>query len=103
MTPLRVHLDTDIGGDLDDLCALALLLRAPGVELVGLTTVIDDAGRRAGYARRTLALAGRADVLVAAGADVRLDRYAQPTGLPPEEQFWASPVPPAPGPLDVAL
>jgi hypothetical protein len=26
-----VHLDTDIGGDIDDLCALAMLLRWPGV------------------------------------------------------------------------
>jgi hypothetical protein len=25
--PRRIHLDTDIGGDMDDLCALALLLR----------------------------------------------------------------------------
>lgn len=100
---LRVHLDTDIGGDLDDICALAFLLRCPDVELVGVTTVIDDGGRRAGYARRALALAGRNDLPVAAGADVSLGRFAQPTDLPPEEHFWPSPVTPMPGPLDAAL
>jgi hypothetical protein len=26
-----VHVDTDIGGDIDDLCALAMLLRWSGV------------------------------------------------------------------------
>ncbi len=37
---VKVHLDTDLGGDIDDLCALALLLRWPeGVQLTGVTTV----------------------------------------------------------------
>jgi inosine-uridine nucleoside N-ribohydrolase len=34
---LRVHLDTDFGGDTDDACALAMLLGWPGVEVVGIT------------------------------------------------------------------
>ena len=34
---MRVHLDTDIGGDVDDLCALAMLLGWPGVEVTGIT------------------------------------------------------------------
>ncbi len=34
-----MHLETDIGGDTDDLCALAMLVGWPGVELVGVTTV----------------------------------------------------------------
>jgi hypothetical protein len=36
---LRVHLDTDLGSDTDDLCALAMLLGWPDVEVVGVTTV----------------------------------------------------------------
>ncbi len=32
---MRIHLDTDLGGDTDDACALAMLLGWPGVELVG--------------------------------------------------------------------
>ena len=100
---VRVHLDSDIGGDIDDLCALALLLRAPEVEITGTTTVIDHDGKRAGYARYALELAGQPRIPVAAGADVSLGRYSMPTGLPPEGQFWPRPVPPLPGPLEAAL
>ncbi len=56
---MLVHLDTDLGGDTDDACALALLLGQADVELAGITTVADRAGRRAGYARHCLNLAGR--------------------------------------------
>jgi inosine-uridine nucleoside N-ribohydrolase len=101
--PAKLHLDTDIGGDLDDLCALALVLAWPGVELTAVTTVADAAGRRAGYARRALALAGREGVPVAAGADVALGRFRYAPGYPPEARYWPQPVPPAPGPLEAAL
>ncbi|HEX8283062.1 MAG TPA: nucleoside hydrolase [Pyrinomonadaceae bacterium] len=99
-----IHLDTDIGGDIDDLCALALVLAWPGAELVALTTVSDDGGRRAGYARHALALAGRSDVPVAAGADISLGCYQPTPGFPArEDDYWPEPVPPAPGPHDAAL
>jgi purine nucleosidase len=101
--PVTLHLDTDIGGDLDDLCALALVLAWPGVQLGALTTVAEAAGRRAGYARRALALAGRSGVPVAAGADVALRRYRYVPGYPPDARYWPEPAPPAPGPLDAAL
>src|SRR5215471_13488469 len=68
MGRIKVHLDTDIGGDIDDLCALALLLNWPDVEITGITTVLEHGGKRAGYARYALALAGRGEVPVAAGA-----------------------------------
>lgn len=99
----KLHLDTDIAGDIDDLCALAMLLKWPGVELAGLTTNSDDGGRRAGYARYALRLAGRDDVRVAAGADVSLGCYRVHPGLPEEAQYWPEPVPPAPGVLEDAL
>jgi len=60
----RIHLDTDIGGDTDDLCALAMLLGWPGVEFVGVTTCSDPGGLRAGLARYALRLAGREGALV---------------------------------------
>jgi hypothetical protein len=56
---VKLHLDTDLGGDIDDLCALGMLLDWPGVELLAVTTVADDRGRRAGAARYALDLAGR--------------------------------------------
>ena len=54
----RIHLDTDIGGDIDDLCALAMLLGWADAELVGVTTCSDSGGLRAGLARHALRLAG---------------------------------------------
>ena len=56
---MRVHLDTDLGGDTDDACALAMLLGWSGVELVGVTTVADPGGRRAGCVAHCLGLAGQ--------------------------------------------
>ena len=103
MGRIKVHLDTDIGGDIDDLCALALLLKWPDVEITGITTVLEDHGKRAGYACYALALAGRNDVPVAAGADVRLGCFGREAGLPPESRYWPEPVRPSPGPIEAAL
>lgn len=100
---MKLHLDTDIGGDLDDLCALAMLLRWPGVELTGITTAAEQGGRRAGYVRYTLALAGRDDVPVAAGADVTVPPYRYVPDYPPDEVLWPEPIAPAPGPIEQAL
>ena len=100
---LKLHLDTDLGGDIDDLCALAMVLNWPDVELLAVTTNSDDRGRRAGYTRYALGLAGREDIAVAAGADVSLDCYRVRPGLPDENVYWPEPIPPAPTPLDQAL
>jgi inosine-uridine nucleoside N-ribohydrolase len=99
----RLHLDTDLGGDIDDLCALALALSWPAVELTGITTNQDDRGRRAGDVRNALHLAGREDVPVAAGADVALGCFRIFPGLPDAAVYWPEPIPPAPSSLDVAL
>ena len=44
---IKVHVDTDLGGDIDDLCALAMLLRREDVEITGITTVAENGGKRA--------------------------------------------------------
>ena len=67
-TPRPAVLDTDIGTDVDDVLALALLLRAPEVDLVGVTTVYGDTTLRARMARAVCDRLGRADVVIAAGA-----------------------------------
>ena len=59
----KIHLDTDIGGDMDDLCALAMLLRWPDLEITGVTTVSEEHGRRAGYAYYVLNLVGALPLL----------------------------------------
>jgi purine nucleosidase len=100
---MKLHLDTDLGGDIDDLCALAMLCKWPGVELSAITTNQDNGGRRAGYVRYALNLAGRPEMPVAAGADSSLNCYRFFPGLPDEKRYWPKPIPPAPGPLDAAL
>lgn len=100
----KVHLDTDLGGDIDDLCALAMLLRWKDVEITGITTVAEATGRRAGYARYVLNLEGRGNVPVAAGADVSEGFYRYPAlDYPDEERYWSKSIPPSPNPLDEAL
>lgn len=89
---LRIHLDTDIGSDPDDACALAMLAGWPGVELTGVTTTIDPGGRRAGYAALCLELAGLGGVPVAAGAEVSLTSLRLPGEIPPDERYWGGPV-----------
>src|SRR5512136_856548 len=99
----KLHLDTDIGGDIDDLCALAMLLNWPDAELLAVTTNQDDRGRRAGYTRYALRLAGRDDIPVASGADASLDCYRIYPGLPDEAVYWPEPVSPELTSLDQAL
>jgi len=62
-----VLLDTDIGTDVDDAIALALLLASPEIDLCGVTTVSGDTELRARIARKLLALGGRPDVPITAG------------------------------------
>ncbi|HET6596401.1 MAG TPA: nucleoside hydrolase [Anaerolineales bacterium] len=100
----KIHLDTDLGGDIDDLCALAMLLRWEGVELTGITTVAEAHGRRAGYARYVLGLEGKSDIPVAAGADVSGGFYRYPElGYPDEQRYWPEPIVPSPNILNEAL
>ncbi len=100
---IKVHLDTDLGGDIDDLCALVMLLRWPDVELTGITVVGDDHGKRTGYVKYVLGLAGRQSIPVAAGADVSQGFYRYELGLPQEERYWPELVAPSPNPIGEAI
>lgn len=100
---MLIHLDTDIGGDLDDLCALALLLRSKGVQISGITTVAENGGKRAGIARYVLGLERRGEIPVAAGADNAGGFYPFELGLPDEKRYYPDPIPPSPGPVEAAL
>ncbi len=64
---IPVILDTDIGSDIDDTWALALLLNSPELDLKLVTTVTGDTVYRAKIAARMLEVAGRADVPVGLG------------------------------------
>ncbi|MEQ7127010.1 nucleoside hydrolase [Actinopolymorpha sp. B11F2] len=97
---MRIHLDTDLGGDPDDICALGLLLGWPDVEIVGITTTIDPGGRRAGYAAYCLDLVGRRDIPLAAGAELSLTTLRSADPIVDDERYWprtAVPLPARPG------
>jgi inosine-uridine nucleoside N-ribohydrolase len=99
---MRIHLDTDLGGDPDDACALAMLLGWPGVELVGITTTLDRGGRRAAYVAHCLALAGRDDIPVAAGSEVSLTTL-RPADPFIDDPYWPRHLVPRPSPPGAAL
>ncbi|KAA6457631.1 nucleoside hydrolase [Acidobacteria bacterium AB60] len=65
--PQLAILDTDIGDDIDDAFALALVLRSPEIKLLGITTTFADTELRARLTDRYLAAAHRTDIPVAAG------------------------------------
>src|SRR6185503_15461367 len=101
---LKIHLDTDLGGDIDDLCALVMLLRWPQeIQITGITTVGEINGRRAGQVKYVLGLAGRTEVPVAAGADIAQGFYPYELGLPPEERYWPEPIVPVSNAAAVAV
>jgi purine nucleosidase len=85
----RIVLDTDIGGDIDDAMALALVLASPELELVAVTTVNGSTRQRARHAQTILHLAGRDDVPVYVGAGPTLSPAdpAYPAGYRPADAY----------------
>ncbi|MGE5609333.1 MAG: nucleoside hydrolase [Bacillota bacterium] len=65
---IPVLLDTDIGSDIDDAVALAYLLQQPRCELLGITTVTGDVGKRAACAEVICRATGRTDMPIHCGA-----------------------------------
>ena len=64
----RVILDTDIGTDVDDCLALAVVLGSPELALEGVTCVYGDVDLRARMVRALLRLRSAGGVPVPAGA-----------------------------------
>src|SRR5688572_10007782 len=64
----KILLDTDIGTDVDDAVCLAYLLSHPDCELLGITTVTGEAGKRAALASVLCQAAGR-EIPIYSGAD----------------------------------
>jgi inosine-uridine nucleoside N-ribohydrolase len=66
--PVPIIFDTDIGDDIDDALALALILQSPELDLRAVTTVVDDTETRTRLALKELKLYGRGEVPVGTGA-----------------------------------
>jgi purine nucleosidase len=62
-----VIFDTDIGSDVDDILALAVLVNSPELKLVGVTTVYGDTVRRARITKAACQALKRSDVAVVVG------------------------------------
>jgi purine nucleosidase len=66
-SPEKVIIDTDIGDDIDDAFAIALALKSPELEILGVSTTFGDTEARAKIVDRLLGEAGRTDIPVVAG------------------------------------
>jgi inosine-uridine nucleoside N-ribohydrolase len=67
----KIILDTDIGDDIDDAFALALAMRSPEIEIVGITTAWGDTTLRAGLVQRFLKENGAPEIPIAVGIATR--------------------------------
>lgn len=72
-----IVLDTDIGTDIDDAFALAMVIQSKDLDLKAVTTVSGDAQARARIAAKMLAEAGMSQVPVAAGKADEKPAFAQ--------------------------
>ena len=65
--PQKIIIDTDIGDDIDDAFAVALALRSPEVQILGISTTFGDVETRAKLLDRLLGEAGHEDIPVTVG------------------------------------
>jgi inosine-uridine nucleoside N-ribohydrolase len=63
----KVIIDTDIGDDVDDAFALALAVKSPELEILGVTTAFGETEVRAQIVDRFLGEVGRTEIPVMAG------------------------------------
>jgi purine nucleosidase len=73
----KIIIDTDIGDDIDDAFAIALALKAPELEILGITTVFQNAGMRAKQAKALLTSYKAEKVPVYKGLGKPLSRKGQ--------------------------
>jgi len=66
-SPGKIIIDTDIGDDIDDAFALALAVKSPELQILGVTTTFGDTETRARIAQRLLTEIGRPEIPVRAG------------------------------------
>ncbi len=81
--PLPVILDTDLGDDIDDTWALAMLLRSPELDPRLIITAFRNTRARAQIVAKLLHIAGRADIPIGVGVPTA------DTPLPPQAP-WAA-------------
>ncbi len=88
MEKIKVLIDTDIGGDVDDALALAMALNTPWIEIVGITNVYLANAWRAGVTKHLLEVYGRADIPVCTGAEKPLIGWWDESRIPNSSQDY---------------
>lgn len=87
---IKVILDSDLGSDVDDAFALALLLASPELEIVGITLGHGQTDKRGRLACRLLYETGREDIPVALGRPTSLVvGHPEIAGADPRQFSWA--------------
>ncbi|WP_369976512.1 nucleoside hydrolase [Xanthomonas bundabergensis] len=79
----KVVVSTDIGDDIDDAFALALLLRSPELDVLGIASAWGDTGLRAQLLQRLLRQAGRSAIPLAIGQQTA-------SAIPFSQERWAA-------------
>ncbi len=77
MKKIRILIVTDLGDDVDDAAALMLALGCPDLEILGITTVFQDAVKRKEMVADLLKQWGREDIPVHSGAGSALMETAR--------------------------
>lgn len=72
---MNIFLDFDIGGDVDDMMCLALLLSRREFDVTGITTTLGNVWERANETRVFLEAAGRGEIPVACGCSATMGPY----------------------------
>jgi purine nucleosidase len=85
--PQKVILDTDIGDDIDDAYALALVLTSPELKLLGVTTAWGNTGLRAQLVEGLLCESGQQNIPVFIGVPTKANNVFT-------QASWASRFPP---------
>jgi inosine-uridine nucleoside N-ribohydrolase len=90
----KVILDTDIGDDIDDAFALALVLSSPEIDLLGVTTAWGNTQLRARIVDRLFCETGKEEIPIFAGIDttskIAMDHARWAEGMPPRSKPFGS-------------
>lgn len=82
MAKLKIIIDTDLGDDVDDVLAIALALRSPEIEILGITTVYKNTAMRSQLALELLDIFQVADIPVVTGMSQPIRGLVDSTGIP---------------------
>jgi len=95
-TRAKVILDTDIGDDIDDAFALALVLSSPEFDLLGVSTAWGNTQLRARIVDRLFCETGKEDIPIFAGIDTT-------STISMDHARWAEAMPPRPTPFSSSI